>query len=74
MTAWNMLFTIPYFYAVKRFGRLRVAPIYEIIGLDVLMHEEFDKLGYISEKSIKILEHQKKQRLEKEQRRLILNK
>eukprot|EP00347_Sterkiella_histriomuscorum_P006219 403353608 len=60
---WSSFLSIPYFYFLNKMKRLRVAPIYEIIGLDTLMHEEIDKFNYISDKSVQILDHQHKQKL-----------
>ncbi|CDW76015.1 ammonium transporter [Stylonychia lemnae] len=58
LIGWTVLLTFPYFYILKRLKRLRVNAIYEIIGLDALMHEDIDKFDYISDKSMKIIDHQ----------------
>jgi ammonia channel protein AmtB len=47
MIFWTTLLSYPYFYLLNKAKRLRVSPLYEIIGLDILMHEEGDKLDYI---------------------------
>lgn len=56
LIAWASLFSISYFKCAKHIGRLRVQPIYEIIGLDALMHEESDKFQYIPERTRDVLE------------------
>lgn len=71
---WTLAITIPYFFFLNRMKRLRVPPIYEIIGLDMLMHEETHKLSYISDLSIKILEHQKKINQQKEQQSKMISR
>lgn len=53
------LVTIPYFKILMSMKRLRVSTMYEIIGLDILMHEERDKLPYINENILEILEQKK---------------
>ncbi len=44
---WTITITFPYFYFTNKIGRLRVPPIYEIIGTDIMMHEEKEKLTHI---------------------------
>ena len=41
---------------MKKMGRLRVDAIYEIIGLDAIMHEELDKFDHVSENAIRVAE------------------
>lgn len=45
---------------MKRMGRLRVDAIYEIIGLDAVMHEEVEKFDYVSQNAIRVAEIGKK--------------
>lgn len=53
---WSFSIAFPYFYSLMKIGRLRVPPLYEIIGMDILMHEERDKLSHIDQKTIEVLE------------------
>ena len=46
---WSAGMTAPYFYFLNKIQRLRVTPLYEIIGMDILMHEEREKLSHISQ-------------------------
>jgi len=45
-----------YFYMMKKMNRLRVDPIFEIIGMDALMHEECEKFNHVSAPSIRVAE------------------
>ena len=40
---WASLISIPYFYIIQKLKRLRVPAAYEIIGLDMIFHEDSDK-------------------------------
>lgn len=51
---WSSLLSFGYFYLMKKMNRLRVDPIYEIIGLDAVMHEEVDKFNHVPLSSIKV--------------------
>lgn len=51
---WSSILSVGYFYMMKKMNRLRVDPIYEIIGLDAVMHEEIDKFDYVPMGSIKV--------------------
>lgn len=44
---------------MKKMNRLRVEPIFEIIGLDAVMHEECDKFNHVSMHSIRVAEFKK---------------
>lgn len=44
---WTSACSVPYFYIINKLKRLRVPAIYEIIGLDSLLHEESDKITFI---------------------------
>lgn len=55
---WTALISYPYFWILMKNKRLRVSALYEIIGLDILMHEEGDKLDYLPPISHQILKHQ----------------
>jgi hypothetical protein len=39
---------------MKKMNRLRVDPIYEIIGLDAVMHEEIEKFDYVPACTLKL--------------------
>lgn len=54
LSLWAVLITFPYFYFTNKFERLRVPPIYEIIGNDIMMHEEKEKLTHIDSQTISI--------------------
>lgn len=63
MILWCAALTYPYFALLMRAKRLRVSPLYEIIGLDILMHEEREKLPYICQKTHQILRENKSRKL-----------
>jgi Amt family ammonium transporter len=60
LTLWTVAMTLPYFYLLNKIQRLRVSPLYEIIGLDILMHEEKEKLSHISQQTLEVLEGQRR--------------
>ena len=47
LVIWPSILSAPYFYIILKLNRLRVHAVYEIIGLDYLLHEESDKIIYI---------------------------
>jgi ammonia channel protein AmtB len=51
---WATILSFGYFYLMKKMNRLRVDPIFEIIGLDAVMHEEIEKFDYVPVNSIKV--------------------
>ena len=53
---WASFLSISYFYMMKKLNRLRVDAIYEIIGLDAVMHEECDKFNHVPTQSIIVAE------------------
>ena len=42
--AWSSIFSIIFFRIFKAIGRLRVNQFYEVIGIDLLMHQSFNDL------------------------------
>ena len=48
MFLWSSVLAFGYFYMMKQMDRLRVEPIFEIIGLDSVMHEESDKFSHVA--------------------------
>lgn len=54
--SWTTFLCYGFFALMKKMNRLRVDAIYEIIGLDAIMHEEFDKFDHVSENAIKVAE------------------
>eukprot|EP00347_Sterkiella_histriomuscorum_P003159 403365366 len=48
LTFWTSLCSVPYFYIINKMKRLRVPAIYEVIGLDNMLHEESKKIKFIS--------------------------
>jgi hypothetical protein len=44
---------------MKKLNRLRVDPIFEVIGLDAVMHEECEKFNHVSAHSIRVAEFKK---------------
>ena len=60
LALWVVAMTLPYFYLLNKIERLRVTPLYEIIGLDILMHEEKEKLSHISQQTLEVLEGQRR--------------
>ena len=41
IVAWSSIFSLIYFRIFKAIGRLRVSQFYEVIGIDLLMHQSF---------------------------------
>jgi len=46
------MIALSYFSTLKKMERFRVGAIYEIIGMDILMHASVDNLGNISKETI----------------------
>lgn len=44
---WTSFVSFPYFYFINKNKRLRVPAIYEIIGLDYMLHEESLKIKFV---------------------------
>jgi len=44
IVAWSSIFSIIFFRIFKAIGRLRVNQFYEVIGIDLLMHQSFNDL------------------------------
>ena len=42
--AWSSIFSMIFFRIFKAIGRLRVNQFYEVIGIDLLMHQSFNDL------------------------------
>ena len=42
--AWSSIFSTIFFRIFKAIGRLRVNQFYEVIGIDLLMHQSFNDL------------------------------
>jgi hypothetical protein len=49
---------------MKQMNRLRVDPIFEVIGLDAVMHEECDKFNHVSAHSIRVAEFKMAMKIE----------
>jgi len=49
---WSIVISAAYFSVLKKMDRFRVGAIYEIIGMDILMHASVDNLGNISKDTI----------------------
>ena len=44
IVAWSSIFSLIFFRIFKAIGRLRVPQFYEVVGIDLLMHQSQDNL------------------------------